>query len=163
VDVFTYLGSLFTRDGQSSKDIKVKLGKAKALMTGLKTLWQSHSTAILTKVRLLRSLVWPVISHGCESWTLKNSDESRMKSFEMKSPRQLLCVSWTDRTTNDWVLQKAETEPNLLQAIKKRKLSFYGHVLRKEGSYMEKETIYTVQHEVKGEEEDRRCIGMITL
>jgi len=94
VDVFTYLGSLFTHDGQSTKDIRAKLGTAKALMTGgLKTLWQSHSIAIQTKVRLLRSLVCPVVSYGCESWTLKKSDENRINSFEMKALRQLLHVS----------------------------------------------------------------------
>ena len=93
VDVFTYLRSLLTRDGQSTKDIRAKLGKAKALMTGLKTLWQSHSIAIQTKVRLLLSLVCPVVSYGCESWTLKKSDENRINSFEMKALRQLLHVS----------------------------------------------------------------------
>ena len=50
-------------------------------------------------------------------------------------------MSWTDKRSNDWVLQKAETKPCLLQAIKKRKLSFYGHVSRKEESCMEKEII----------------------
>ena len=59
----------------------------------------------------------------------------------MKALRQLLRVSWTDKRSNDWLLQKAETKPQLLQAIKKRKLSFYGHALQKEGSCMEKESI----------------------
>jgi len=58
-------------------------------------------------------------SYGCESWISKKSDECRINSFEMKALRHLLRVSWTDRRTNDWVLQKAETKPNLLEAIKK--------------------------------------------
>jgi len=52
---------------------------------------------ITTKVQLLRSLVWPMISYGCESWTLKKSDESRINSFEMKAIMQLLRVSWTEQ------------------------------------------------------------------
>ena len=54
---------------------------------------------------------------------------------------EILRVSWTDKRSNDWVLQKAETKLHLLQAIKKRKLYFYGHALRKEGSCTEKEII----------------------
>jgi len=111
VDSFTYLGSLFTQDGQCTKDIKAKIGKTKGLMAGLKTLWQSHNIAISTKVRLLRSLVWPVVSYGCESWTLKKSDEKRINSFEMKALRQLLRVSWTDKRSNDWVFRKQKLNP----------------------------------------------------
>jgi len=134
VGSFTHLGSLvFTQDGQCTKDIKAKIGKPKGLMSGLKTLWQSHF-AISTKVRLLRSLVWPVVSYGCESWTLKKSDEKRINSFEMKAFRQLLRVSWTDKRSNDWVLQKAKTKPHLLQAIKRSFLSMDMYYGRKEGN-----------------------------
>jgi len=59
----------------------------------------------------LKSLVWPVESYGCESWTLKSADKDRIKSFEMKTFRQILRVSWVDKRTNDWVLGKAGTEP----------------------------------------------------
>ena len=69
--------------------------------------------------------------------------------------------TWTDKRSNDWVLQKAETKPHLLQAIKKRKLSFYGHVSQKEGSCMEKEIIQCV-HQAKDAEEDHRPVGMTT-
>ena len=120
----------------------------------MKTLRQSHSIAISTKVRLLRSVVWPVVSYGCESWTLKKSDEKRITPLRRKHTGQLglLRVSWTDKRSNDWLLQKAETKPRLLQAIKKRKLTFYGHVSQKEGSCMEKEIIH-------GTKPGHRCRG----
>jgi len=70
-------------------------------------------------------------------------------------------MSWTDKRSNDWVLKKVETKPHLLQAIKKRKLSFYGNVSRKEGSCMEKE-LYKVLHQAKCADEDQRPIGMTT-
>jgi len=74
-----------------------------------------------------------VVSYGCESWTLKKSDEKRINSFEVKALRQLLRMSWTDKRSNDWLLQKAETKPHLLQAIKKRNfLSMDTHYGRKE-------------------------------
>ena len=56
-------------------------------------------------------------------------DEDRIKSFKMKAFRQIIRVTWTDKRTNDWVLAKAGTEPILLQTVKNRKLSYYGHVL----------------------------------
>jgi len=89
------------------------------------------------KIRLLKSSVWPVVSYGCESWTLESTDGDRIKSFETKAFRQILRVTWTDKRTNDWVLRKAGTEAFLLQPVEKRKLSYYGHVLRKEGNCMD--------------------------
>jgi len=66
------------------------------------------------------------------------TDEDRIKTFEIKTFRRILRVTWTDKRTNDWVLRKAGTEPFLLQSVKKRKLSYYGHLLRKEGNYGER-------------------------
>jgi len=103
------------------------------LLSFLKTLRKSHSIVIPTKIRLLKSLFWPVVSSGCESWTVKSTDKDRIKSFEMKTFRQILRVTWMDKRTNDWVLRKAGTEAFLLQSVKQRKLSYCGHVLRKEG------------------------------
>jgi len=113
----------------------------------------AHSTGAITYGRIfpggnLRGdifggiISWHIVgwmSYGCESWTLKSTDEDRIKSLEMKAFRQILRVTWTDKRTNDWVLRKAGTEPFLLQSVKKRKLSYYGHVLRKEENCMEKE------------------------
>jgi len=59
----------------------------------------------------------------------------------MKAFREILQVTWTDERTNDWVLRKAGTEPFLLQSVKKRKLCYYGHVLRKIGNCMDKEVV----------------------
>jgi len=73
-----------------------------------------------------------VVSYACESWKLKSTDEEIIKSFEIKAFRQILRVTWTDKRTNDWVLKK-------LKSVKKRKLSYHRHVLRKEGNCMEKE------------------------
>ena len=102
VETVTYLGSLFTQEAKCDNDIKAKLGKGQGLLSSLRTLWKSHSIGIATKIRPLQSLVWPVVSYGCESWTLKSTDEDRIKSFEMKTFRQILRVTWMDKWTNDW-------------------------------------------------------------
>jgi len=72
---------------------------------------------------------------------LLSTDEDRIKPFEMKAFRQILRVTWADKRTNDWVLQKARTEPFMIQSLEKRKLPYYGHVLRKKGNCTEKEIL----------------------
>ena len=80
------------------------------------------------KIRLLKSSVWPVVSYGCESWTLESTDGDRIKSFETKAFRQILRVTWTDKRTNDWVLRKAGI--NLFCYSQSRKESFLIMVVR---------------------------------
>jgi len=53
---------------------------------------------------------WPVATYGCESWTIRKNEETRLDAFEMKGPRKVLRVSWTAKKTNEWVLNKAGVE-----------------------------------------------------
>jgi len=68
---------------------------------------ESHSIPISTKIRLMKALVWSVATYGCESWTLRTNEETRLDAFEMKGLRKILRVSWTAKKTNEWVLNKA--------------------------------------------------------
>ena len=81
----------------------------------------------------MKLLVWPVATYGCESWTLRKNEETRLGDFEMKGLRKILRVSWTAKKTNEWVLNR-----ELLDIIKARKLA-HGHTMRKQGSCVEKE------------------------
>jgi len=105
----------------------------------LQKIWQSHSIPISTKIRLMKALVWPVATYGCESWTLRKNEETRLDAFEMKGLRKILWVSWTAKKTNEWVLNKAGVKRELLVTIKARKLAYYDHTMRKQGSCLEKE------------------------
>ena len=59
------------------------------------------------KITLMKALVWPVVMYGCESWTLRKNEETRLAAFQMKGLRKVLRVSWTAKKTNEWVLNKA--------------------------------------------------------
>jgi len=83
--------------------------------------------------------VWPVATYGCESWTLRKNEETRLDAFEMKRLRKILRVSLTAKKTNDCILNKAGVKWELLEAVKSRKLAYYGHTMRKRGSCPEKE------------------------
>ena len=86
-----------------------------------------------TKVKLLKALVWPVATYGCVSWTLRKAEETKINTFEVKFLRfvGLLRISWTKKRTNEWVLQSAGTERHLLKSARKRKMTYFGHIIRK--------------------------------
>jgi len=87
----------------------------------------------------LKALVWPVATYGCESWTLRKNEGTRLDAFEMKGLRKILRVSWTAKKTNEWVLNKAREKRELLDTVKARKLVYYGHTIRKQWSRLKKE------------------------
>ena len=102
---------------------------------------QHRGLPISAKIRLMKALVWPVATYGCESWTLRKNEETRLTldTFEIKELRKILRVSWTAKKTNKWVLNKAGVKREQLDTIKARKLAYYGHTIRKQGSCLEKE------------------------
>ena len=66
----------------------------------------------------MKALVWPVATYGCESWTLRMNEETRLEAFEMKGLRKLLRVSWTAKKTNEWVFNKAGVTVDTVKARK---------------------------------------------
>jgi len=87
----------------------------------------------------MKTLVWPLATYGCESWTLRKNEEARLDTFEMKGLRKILWVLWRAKKTIEWVLNKAGEKKELLDTVKARKLAYYGHTMRKHGSCLEKE------------------------
>jgi len=73
------------------------------------------------------------------AWTLGKNEETRLDAFGMKGLRKILWVSWTANETNELVLNKAEVKRELLDTVKARKLAYYGHIMTKQGSCLEKE------------------------
>jgi hypothetical protein len=139
VNTFPYLGSLVTDDAECTKEIRARLSKGQAIRASLKKIWKSHGIPTETKIRVEKALVWPVATYGSESWTVRKNEETRINAFEMKGLRQILRVSWTAKKTNEWVLEKAGVKRELLAAVRRRKLSYYGHVMRKQGDNLGKE------------------------
>jgi len=87
----------------------------------------------------MKALVWPLVTYGCESRTLRKNEETCLQAYEMKGLRKILRVSWTAKKTNVWVLNKAGVKRELLDTVKARKLAYYGHTMRKQESCLEKE------------------------
>ena len=133
VSSFKYLGVILTKDGTSTKEILVRLGMATSAMTRLQTVWKSR-ISFSTKIRLYKSLILSILLYGCEAWTLMATTEKRLKAFENKCYRKMLRVSYTEHRTNEDVLEEVEAragrqEP-LLATAKRRKLAWFGHMVR---------------------------------
>jgi len=84
VDMFPYLGSLITEDGEYTTEFRTRLNRGQAIEASLQKIWKSHNIQISTKIRLVKALVWPVPTFGCESWTLRKNEETYLDGSEMK-------------------------------------------------------------------------------
>jgi len=79
VDTFPYLGySLITEDGECMTQFRTRLNRGHAIVASLQKTWKSHSIPISTKIRLMKVLVWSVATYGCESWTFRKNEETRL-------------------------------------------------------------------------------------
>ena len=128
---------IHTEDGECTTEFHTRLNRGQAIGASLQKAWKSHSIPISTKIRLMKALVWPVATYGCESWTLRKNEETRLDASEMKGLRKILRVSWTANKTNEWVLNKAVVKRELLDTV--RNLAYYGHTMRKQGSCLERD------------------------
>ena len=97
---FIFLGSKITADGDCSLETKRRLLLWRKSMTNLDSILKSRDIALLTKVHLVKTMVFPVVMYGCESWTIKKAERWRIDAFELWCWRRLLRVPWTARRSN---------------------------------------------------------------
>jgi len=76
VDTFWYHGSMITEDGECTMEFCTRLNRGQVIGASLQKIWKGHSIPILTKIRLMKVLVWPAAMYGCESWTLRKNEEN---------------------------------------------------------------------------------------
>ena len=89
---------------------------------------------MLTKVRLVKAMVFPVVMYGCESWTVKKAERRRIYAFELWCWRRLLRVPWTARRSNQSILKEISPECSLEGLVLKLKLQYFGHLMRRTDS-----------------------------
>ena len=94
---FIFLGSKITADDDCSNEIKRHLLLRRKAMTNLDSMLKSRDITFMTKVHLVKAMVFPVVMYGCESWTMKKAKHQRMDAFELWCWRRLLRVPWTAR------------------------------------------------------------------
>ena len=101
---FLFLGSKITVDGDCSHEIRRQLLLGRKAMTNLDSVLKSRDITLPTKVHTVKAMVFPVVTHGCESWTIKRAEQQRIDAFKLWCWRRLLRVPWTPRRSNQSVL-----------------------------------------------------------
>ena len=98
-------------------------------MTNIDSIFKSRDITFPTKVHLVKATVFPVVMHGCESWTVKKAERRRIDAFEQWCWRRLLRVPWTLRRSNQSILKKISPGCSLEGLMLKLKLQYFGHLI----------------------------------
>ena len=129
---FLFLGSKITADGDCSHEIKRRLLLGRKAMTTLDSILKMET--LLTKVHIVKAMIFPVVMYGCESWTIKRAEHQRIDAFKLWCWRRLLRVPWTVRRSNQSILKEINSEYSLEGLLLKLKLQYFGHPMRRTDS-----------------------------
>ena len=129
-----FYGSKITADGDCSHEIKRCLLLGRKAMTNLDSILKSRDITLLTKVHLVKAMVFPVVMYGCESWTIKKAEHWRTDAFDLWCWRRLLRVPWTARRSNQYILKEISPEYSLEGLMLKLKLQYFGHLMGRNDS-----------------------------
>ena len=103
-------------------------------MVNLDSILKSRDITLLTKVHLVKAIVFPIVMYGCESWTVKKAERCRINAFELWCWRRLLRVPWTARRSNQSILKEISPEYSLEGLMLKLKLQNFGHLIQRADS-----------------------------
>ena len=152
VNSFVYLGCNINSRYDDSVEINRRIAIAKSACRSLTTIWKDKSIGLRLKLKLLRSLVFPIATYGAECWSLKLSDKKRIQSFETWCYRRMMRVSWMEKLPNEWVMDMVGRDWSLLGFVNTIKLKYFGHITRKVG--LENDLMYGT---VEGKRGRGRC------
>ena len=110
---FIFLGSKITADSDCSHKMKRTLLLGRKAMTNLDSVLKTRDISLLTKVCIVKAMVFPLVMYGCESWTINKTECQRIGAFELWCWRRLLRVPWTARRSNQSVLKEINPECSL--------------------------------------------------
>ena len=128
---FIFWSSEITADGDCSHEIKRRLLLGRKVLTNLDCILKSRGITLPTKVHLVKSMVFPVVMYGCESWTVKKAECQRIDAFELCCWRRLLRVPWTARRFNQSIIKEISPGCSLEGMMLKLKLQYFGHLMQR--------------------------------
>ena len=131
---FIFLGFKITADADCSHETKRCLFLGRKAMTNLYSILKSRDISLLTKVCLVKAMVFPVVMDGCESWTIKKAERQRIDAFELWCSRRFLRVPWPARRANQSILKEICPEYSLKGLMLKLKIQYAGHLMHRTNS-----------------------------
>ena len=129
VSDFILGGSIITADGDCSHEIKRRLLLGRKVMTDLNSILKSRDITLPTKVHLVKAILFPVVTYGCESWTVKKAEHEKIDAFELWCWRRLLRVPWTARKSHQSILKEISPGCSLEGLMLKLKLQYFDHLM----------------------------------
>ena len=126
---FIFLGSKVTADGDYSHEIKRCLLLGRKAITNLGSILKSTDITLLTKVHIVKAIIFPVVMYVCESWTIKKIEYRKIDSFELWCWRRLLRIPWTARRSNQSTVKEINSEYSLEGLRLKLKLQYFGYLM----------------------------------
>ena len=130
---FIFWGSRITADGDCSHEIKRCLPLGRKAMTNLDSMLKSRDITLMTKVLLVKAMVFPVVMYGCESWTIKKTEHQRINAFELWCCRRLLKVLWIARRFNQSILKEISLEYSL-ERLMLNFAPYFSHLVQRTNS-----------------------------
>ena len=124
-----FLGSKITAVGNCCHETKRHLPLGRKAVRNVDSISKSRDINLLTKVHLVKAMVFPVVMYGCESWTTKKAECQRIDAFELWCERRLLRFHWTTRRSNQSILKEISPEYSLEGLMLKLKLQYFGHLM----------------------------------
>ena len=131
VEEFTYLGATVARENGVQRDVVKRIGKARSVFVRLNKTWRTRNIREDTKIKIFKSMVKPVLLYGSESWTITEETRKKLQVFINRCLRSILGIFWPETMTNEELWKRAKEEKIEIQ-IRRRKLRWIGHTLRKE-------------------------------
>ena len=128
------MGSKITADGDCNHEIKRRLLLGRKVMTNPDSIFKSRDITLPTKVHLVKAMVLPVVTYGCDSWTVKKAGHQRIDALELWCWRRLLRVPKTARRSNQSILKEISPEYSLEGLMLKLKLQYFGHMRQRTDS-----------------------------
>ena len=131
-------------------------------MTNLESILKSRNITLLTKVHLVKAMVFPVVIYGCGSWTIKKAEHRRIGAFELLCWRRLLRVPWTARRSNQSILKEISPEYLLEGLMLKLKLQYFGHLMQRTDSLEKSLMLGKIEGRRRRGQQRMRCLDGIT-
>ena len=128
-------GSKITADDDCIHEIKRHLLLGRKAMPNLDSILKSRDITLPTKVCLVKAKVFPVVTYGCESWTIKKAEHQRIDAFELWCWRRLLRIPWTASRSNLSILKEISLESSLEGLMLKLKLQYFDHLMPRTNSF----------------------------
>ena len=123
------MGSKITVDGDCSHEIKRYLLLGRKAMMNLDSILKNRDITLLTKVYIIKAMVFPIVIYRCDSWTIKKAEHQRIDTLKLWCWRRLLRVPWTAKRSNQSLLKEINPEYSLEGLMLKLKLQYFGYLM----------------------------------